>query len=69
MSLRATVDHDRCIGSGMCEAIAMDSFEIGDDVLSHPFDPPGDDEATLLEARDSCPTDAITILRDGEPIE
>ena len=69
MSLQVTVDHDRCVGSGMCDAIAEASFVLGDDALARPVDPPGDDEATLLEARDACPSAAITVLRDGQPLD
>ena len=69
MSLDVRVDHDRCVGAGVCEAIAESSFELGDDALAHPIDPPGDDESALLEARDACPSAAITVLRDGAPVE
>ena len=69
MSLSVTVDHDRCVGAGVCEAIAPASFELGDDALAHPVEPPGDDESELLEARDACPSAAITVLRDGVPVE
>lgn len=69
MSLEVTVDHDRCVGAGVCEAIAESSFELGDDALAHPIDPPGDDEAALLEARDACPSAAITVLRENVPLD
>ena len=67
-SLSVTVDHDRCVGAGVCEAIAAASFELGDDGLAHTIDPPGDDLEALVEARDSCPSAAITVLRDGKPL-
>ena len=69
MALRVTVDHDRCVGSGMCEAMAEDSFTVEDDGLSHPADPPGDGKDALLDARDSCPTEAIAVYEDGEPLD
>ena len=60
---RLEVDRDRCVGSGTCEALAPDVFEIDDDgVLTLLRPEPADGE--LPEVRDAvqqCPTRALTL--------
>jgi ferredoxin len=34
-AMRINVDTDRCTGHGVCESIADDIFEVGDDGLVH----------------------------------
>jgi ferredoxin len=61
---RIEVDRDRCVGSGTCEALAPDIFEVGDDGVLVVLRPePGEDE--LSDVRDAvraCPTRALTLL-------
>jgi len=61
--MRIEVDRDRCAGTGGCEALAPQVFEIGDDgalvVLR-----PEPDEADLPDVRNAvaaCPTRALTL--------
>ena len=59
---RVLVDRERCVGSGTCEALAPDLFEVGDDgvvELLRP-DPEGDD-AEVREAVSACPTSALSL--------
>jgi ferredoxin len=60
---RVAVDRDRCVGSGTCEALAPDVFEIDDDgVLTLLRPEPSDGE--LPDVRDAvraCPTHALAL--------
>jgi ferredoxin len=64
MSLRVSVDHDACAGSGFCCKIAPQLFALDDDedvarVLLP--DVPEELEAAAREAEDACPTTAIVL--------
>lgn len=69
--MRATVDHDLCIGDAICESICPQVFQLGDDGLSYVIvDPyPASVHAEVQEAVESCPTDAIAIHEDNEEID
>jgi len=58
------VDQDKCIGCGSCAAVGPKSFKMGDDGKSQPINPPGDDEATIQNAIDSCPVEAIAWIKE-----
>ena len=55
------VDKEKCLGCGACASIAGNTFKIGDDGKSEVVNPTGDDEATIKQAADACPVQAITI--------
>jgi ferredoxin len=61
--MRIVADHDTCEGLGMCEAMAPDFFEVGDDDLVQVLDPEpdeshrGDVEAATL----ACPVLALRL--------
>ena len=59
---RVLVDRERCVGSGTCEALAPDLFEVGDDGVVEVLraDPTGDDEAAR-DAVSACPTRALSL--------
>ena len=59
---RVVVDRDRCVGSGTCEALAPDLFEVGDDGVVGLLrqDPAGDHEAAR-DAVSACPTGALSL--------
>lgn len=61
--LRAHVDDQTCVGTGICEATAPDLFEIGDDGISHVLkdEVPPDLVAAAREAAQNCPTRALTL--------
>lgn len=69
--MRATVDHDLCIGDAICESICPQVFQLGDDGLSYVIvDPyPAELQAEVEEAAESCPTDAIAIHEDDADID
>ena len=59
---RIAIDRSLCNGYGVCEALAPDVFELGDDGLAVLRTSVSDDEA-LQEACQSCPMGAISIAR------
>lgn len=64
--MRIIVDRARCIGSGICESIAPEFFEVGDDgvqvLLREHFDET--DRAGVELAVRSCPTMALSVSDD-----
>ncbi len=59
--VRVVVDRYRCIGSGNCVFWAPGTFELDDEGLSVPSDPPNELEERLQVAVDGCPTRAISL--------
>jgi ferredoxin len=61
--MRINVDTDRCIGTGMCESLAPDVFEVGHDGFVHLLteDFPADRRATFENAVAECPTQALSL--------
>lgn len=61
--MKAFVDRDECIGCGLCTTICPEVFELDDEgiaiVIADPI--PADAIDTAIEAKDSCPTEAISI--------
>lgn len=63
--MRIEVDRSRCEGLGMCEAMAHEFFEVGDDGFVVVLDeaPPEDQRGFVRAAIDACPVSALS-LRD-----
>jgi ferredoxin len=63
MALRILVDHDKCTGHGVCEAVSPDVFEVQDDGgLRLLVEEPGEDyRDQLAEAVSGCPADALRL--------
>jgi ferredoxin len=62
--IRIGVDRERCVGSGTCEMLAADLFEVGGDgivaVLRPELD--GDDVDAAEDAVQACPTQALSVV-------
>ena len=60
---RVTVDESLCASTGMCESVAPQLFEIGDDGALHVLQPevPADLVALARSAASSCPTRALKV--------
>lgn len=61
--MRIVLDESKCSSLGMCESVAPDVFEVGDDgalVLLDPT-PPADRRAEMEEAVAACPTGALSL--------
>ncbi len=67
MSVRITVDENRCVGSGDCANVAPQAFEVDEDAgLARVL--PGAAEADwplLQRAAHSCPTVAIALTDES----
>ena len=62
--MRIVLDESKCSSLGMCEAVAPDVFEVGDDGALTVLQPeqPADRRALMLEAVAACPTGALTLV-------
>lgn len=60
--LHVRVDPLICQGTGYCERIAPEVFEVGPDRVAEVIEPhpPAEEEALMEEASTLCPTRAIT---------
>ncbi|MBI3245954.1 MAG: ferredoxin [Deltaproteobacteria bacterium] len=63
--LRITVDQNKCVGSTTCLHTARSTFALDETGKSSVVNPHGDNEATVIEAAESCPVGAI-IVEDAE---
>lgn len=61
--MKIVLDESKCSSLGMCESVAPDFFEVGDDgalsVLN--LTPPEDQRTLMEEAVAACPTSALSI--------
>lgn len=60
---RVQVDRERCVGSGVCESLAPEVFEVDDDgLLMVHREEPGDDQLDdVRDAVQQCPTRALAL--------
>lgn len=61
--MKPEVNKDVCIGCGACQAIAENVFAIDSDGLAKAIVDvvPEEDKEDAIDAKDSCPTGAITV--------
>ena len=61
--MRVEADRDVCVGSGTCELLAPDVFEVGEDGVVRVVQPrPGKaDEDAVRDAVAQCPTEALEL--------
>lgn len=71
MAITATIDWDKCEGNGVCARVAPEIFTVDDqgnsDVILEEV--PENLRAKALLAQRQCPTQAISVLQDGAPIQ
>ncbi len=62
--MKAVVDHDLCIGCGLCEDTCPEVFQLKDDGLAYVIEEsPGHElYGPMRDAEDMCPVDAISIV-------
>lgn len=60
-AVKVTVIADKCIGSGSCEMLAPEVFEVRDDGLAHVLtaEPGPELDGLVAQAAAACPTRAI----------
>jgi len=65
------IDRESCMGSGNCSFWAPGVFDLDDDgiaVVIAPGELDADTEEKVVLAAQGCPTQAITVRRDGERV-
>lgn len=68
MALQIEINREACMGSGNCSFWAPGVFDLDDDGVSIVLDPDAAPEEKILLAAQGCPTQAISVLKDGEKI-
>jgi ferredoxin len=68
MPLDISIDRDACMGSGNCAFWAPGAFDLDDDGIAIVLDPAAASEDKIVLAAQGCPTQAIHLVRDGEPV-
>ncbi len=63
--LRIVVDRRKCTGEAICVGIAPEVFDLDDEQIAIVINPEGSDQNTIIEAAQSCPQDAISVLDDA----
>jgi len=58
----ATVNPRVCVRTGLCVATAPDEFDVDDDGRGRPSADTQPASPTLLDAAESCPVEAITLI-------
>jgi ferredoxin len=69
MTLEIHIDRERCMGSGNCSFWAEGVFDLDDDGIAIVVDPAACPEDKIILAAHGCPTQAITLTRDGEAVK
>lgn len=65
---RVAVDADRCVGSGVCVGTALGRFVL-DGGRSRPVDELTEPDQAVLDAAETCPTEAIAVVdAAGHPL-
>jgi ferredoxin len=68
VALEITIDRDACMGSGNCSFWAPGVFDLDDDGVAVGIDPEGAPEDKIILAAQGCPTQAISLVKDGQKI-
>ena len=68
MALDIRIDREICMGSGNCSFWAPGVFDLDDDGLAVVVDPTAQPDDKIVLAAQGCPTQAISVFRDGEKV-
>ena len=59
--MRVAADRELCVGSGQCELLAPEVFEVDDDGAVRVLQPEPEDDTAVRDAVQQCPTGALSI--------
>ena len=68
VALDISIDRDVCMGSGNCSFWAPGVFDLDDDGIAVVVDPNAQPDEKVILAAQGCPTQAISIMQDGQKI-
>ncbi|MDQ1386170.1 MAG: ferredoxin [Actinomycetota bacterium] len=68
MALEITINREACMGSGNCSFWAPGVFDLDDDGIAILVDPAAQPDDKIVLAAQGCPTQAISVERDGEKL-
>jgi len=68
VGLEIEINREACMGSGNCSFWAPGVFDLDDEGIAIVIDPSAAPEEKIILAGQGCPTQAISITRDGEKI-
>lgn len=68
MGLEILIDREKCMGSGNCSFWAPGVFDLDDENIAVVLDPEASPEDRIVLAMQGCPTQAISLRRDGQPV-
>jgi ferredoxin len=66
--LEIRIDREKCMGSGNCSFWAEGVFDLDDEGIAVVVDPTACAEEKIVLAMQGCPTQAISVTRDGEQV-
>lgn len=66
--LEIEIDRELCMGSGNCSFWAPGVFDLDDEGIAIVLDPTAAPEDKVILAGQGCPTQAISITKDGEKV-
>jgi ferredoxin len=62
------IDRDTCMGSGTCSFWAPGVFDLDDEGIAVVVDAGAQPDDKVVLAAQGCPTQAISLYRDGEQV-
>ena len=65
MAFEIVVNRDLCMGSGNCSFWAPGVFDLDEDGIAIVLDPEAAPEEKVMLAAQGCPTQAISVTKDG----
>ena len=68
VALDIVIDREACMGSGTCSFWAAGVFDLDDEGVAVVIDATAAPEEKIILAAQGCPTQAIKLTRDGNPI-
>jgi ferredoxin len=63
--LQITVDREKCSGEAICVDIAPEVFQLDEEGIAEVINPAGADRDIIIEAAQSCPQGAVTVVETG----